>query len=185
MIAAYAIIDKRGLGRGQPGRIQMEEHDVKELEVRIVTLPPLQVASVTAYGAEPETQAWDKLEAWAKARGLWELGGERRVFGFNNPNPSPGTPEYGYEYWLTLTNDELMLLSENLGEATIRQFGGGRYAVTRCTGVERIAPMWKRLSVWVEDHVHRPGRQQWLEEHMAVGETLDDLVLDLYYPLAG
>ena len=25
-----------------------------------------------------------------------------RFFGFNNPNPSPGSPNYGYEQWLTV-----------------------------------------------------------------------------------
>ena len=68
--------------------------------VQIVTLEPMRVASAWAFGPNPEEMAWQKLVAWAESHDLLSTG--HRVFGFNNPNPSVGSPNYGYEYWLTV-----------------------------------------------------------------------------------
>ena len=56
------------------------------LEVRIITLEPMRVASVHAFGASPEEKAFSKLIAWARPRGLTEDPKTHRVFGFNNPD---------------------------------------------------------------------------------------------------
>ena len=70
---------------------------MEPIEVHIVQLAPMRVASAHGFGASPETLAWDKLTTWAKERGLWQDAAPRRFFGFNNPDPSPGSPNYGYE----------------------------------------------------------------------------------------
>ena len=74
-------------------------------DFRIVQLEPLRVASAHGFGEGPETLAWDKLTAWARERGLWQDGTSRRFFGFNNPDPSPGSPNYGYETWMTVGSE--------------------------------------------------------------------------------
>ena len=74
---------------------------MSELEIRIVELEPLRVACVNAYGASPEQDSWQSMETWAKPKGLLEVPG-LRTFGYNNPNPSPGTPNYGYDFWITV-----------------------------------------------------------------------------------
>ena len=153
-----------------------------DLEVRIVRLPPLRVASVHGFGTEPETLAWKKLVDWAEPKGLMDLT-KHRVFGFNNPDPSPGSPNYGYEFWITVGPEV-----QASGEATIKDFPGGMYAVTRCEVKDPwqdIPGTWKKLMVWHEGSTYKMGRHQWLEEHLSSSDTSpQELTLDLYLPIA-
>ena len=73
---------------------------MSELEVRIVQLEPMRVASAYGFGESPEDVAWTKLKTWMKETLINPE--EHRFFGFNNPNPSPGSPKYGYEQWITV-----------------------------------------------------------------------------------
>ncbi len=149
------------------------------LDVKIVELPAMRVVSVHAFGSEPEPKAWKKLQAWAKTHDMEAPSPGHRVFGFNNPNPSPGSPNYGYEFWVQVGPE-----IEAGDDATIKEFSGGRYAVTRCVGVEQIVATWKQLVAWRENSLYRYGDHQWLEEHISMGENPDDtLVLDLYMPI--
>jgi DNA gyrase inhibitor GyrI len=121
---------------------------MKEFNVRIVTLPPLRVICFNGFGPSPEGQAFDKAQAWLKAKGMWEDGKPRRVLGYNNPNPSPGSPNYGYDVWVTV--DETVQAE---GDARIINFPGGLYAVTRVEAGpngEGIYDTWQELAAWVE-----------------------------------
>jgi len=60
----------------------------------------MKVAAALGFGPEPEALAWEALTHWAASEGL-RLN-EHRLFGFNNPSPTPGSPNYGYEQWLVL-----------------------------------------------------------------------------------
>ena len=155
---------------------------MKPLDVRIVQLEPMRVASAHGFGESPETLAWDRLTAWAKARGLWQDGTARRFFGFNNPDPAPGSPNYGYETWMTVGPEV-----QSEGEITVKEFPGGRYAVTRCEVKfpgDDIPNTWKQLVAWVETSPHHPARHQWLEEHFFQGETnFEQFTLDLFMPI--
>jgi AraC family transcriptional regulator len=157
---------------------------MSESKVRIVELPPLRVASAQAYGPSPEEGAWEKLTAWAKPKGLLDDREAHRIFGFNNPDPSPGSPNYGYEFWIVVSPEV-----EPEGEIKIVDFPGGRYAVTRCEtrgDMEKIGEGWRRLVVWREKSAHGPAYHQWLEEFMGyTDEAEKELVLDLYMPIAG
>ena len=102
------------------------------LNVRIERLEPLHVASVHAFGPSPEGEAWAKLVAWAEPRKLLADPDAHRIFGFNNPNPSAGSPNYGYEFWIEVDED---VQADPV--VTVKTFGGGLYAVTRCKGVEQ------------------------------------------------
>jgi DNA gyrase inhibitor GyrI len=152
------------------------------MEVRIVRLKPMRVASVHAYGGSPELAAWDRMVNWAKARGLLDEPGDQRIFGFNNPDPSPGSPHYGYEFWIAVgpkvQSDET---------ATVKEFAGGLYAVTRCKGANTITDTWHRLATWLEDSQYEFGEHQWLEGHVgpvSTPQNVDELILDLYAPIA-
>jgi hypothetical protein len=79
-----------------------ENMTMSELIVQIVRLEPTRVAAALGYGASPEMEAWGKLLAWAESQGLLAEIHKHRFFGFNNPNPSPGSPNYGYEQWMTV-----------------------------------------------------------------------------------
>ena len=148
-----------------------------ELAVRIVKLEPMRVASAYGFGEQPEYIAWETLLSWAKSQGI-DLQG-RRFFGFNNPNPSPGSPNYGYEQWMTARPEE-----ETAERIEIKDFSGGLYAVTRCKGLQNIGEIWKQLAIWREGSRYQEAHHQWLEECFTPeAERLEDFVFDLYAPI--
>ena len=153
---------------------------MSELEVKIVKLEPMRVISFHGFGEEPENIAFQQLRGWAGPRGLLDEPLKTRVFGFNNPDPSPGSPNYGYEVWVEIK--EGMEIEEGL---TIKDFDGGLYGVTRIVGVEHIGPGWGGLVAWRESSKYKCGNSQWLEQSLTPGEVpLEELTLDLYIPIA-
>ena len=156
---------------------------MSDLDVRIVKLEPVRVASFWSFGESPETEAWEKLTAWASARGLLDDPEEHRMFGFNNPSPSPGSPNYGYEVWIEIGPD-----AEPEGVERIVDFDGGLYAVTRCEvpkgQFDVIGATWKRLVTWREDSAYKCATHQWLEKHVRMDAPGLEFILDLYLPIA-
>ncbi|NMB86969.1 MAG: GyrI-like domain-containing protein [Chloroflexi bacterium] len=150
----------------------------KSLDVRIIELPPAQVAAAVALGPAPEARAIQKLCAWAEEHDL--LGNHQgRVFGFNNPDPAPGTSEYGYEVWMVVAPGV-----QPGDEVTLKTFSGGLYAVTRCTGVENITSTWQALVDWLKSSPYQMGGHRWLEEHLDFpADAGDDFHLDLCLPV--
>ncbi len=156
---------------------------MSDIVVRIVKLPPMRVACVNGFGQGPEDIAFGRMKAWAGAHDL--LNKPYRLFGFNNPDPSPGSPNYGYDVWITV--DETVQAD---GEAKIIQFPGGLYAVTRLEVKDPGADIpgtWQKLVKWMEGSKYRHGRHQWLEEH--IGPLVEmggeqPFVLDLHLPIA-
>jgi len=155
---------------------------MEQLEVSIVTLPPMRVACINGFGESPEGQALEKMKAWAKLSNLY--GKPYRLFGFNNPDPTPGSPNYGYDVWLTLDSTV-----EVKGEARLLEFPGGLYAVTRCEvnkPWEDIPSTWQKMVKWMETSRFHHGRHQWLEEHIGALEVMEanqPFALDLYLPI--
>jgi DNA gyrase inhibitor GyrI len=156
--------------------------EMSDLDVRVVQLDPMRVAAALGFGPNPEELAWRLLLAWAGDSGLLERPEEHRFFGFNNPSPSPGSPNYGYEQWITVGPE---VASE--GEVEVKEFSGGLYAVTRCQ-LETITETWQQLVTWSETSRFRRAHHQWLEESIdpPVDGNLGDsqAVLDLYLPIA-
>jgi DNA gyrase inhibitor GyrI len=157
---------------------------MKELEVRIHSLEPLRVAAAHGFGQGPEPIAWEKLTAYIRKTGLLSDGQPHRFFGFNNPDPSPGSPNYGYEQWVTVGPE-----AQGEGEVKVKEFGGGLYAVTR-TSLAEITETWQAFFAWLEGTAYRFGSQQWLEEaiNFDLDQTVDqqgpeNLILDLYMPI--
>ena len=150
------------------------------IKVRIVELPPMKVASFHHFSDSPEETAYSKLEAWAKPRGLLKDPSKNRIFGFNNPNPSPGTPNYGYEFWLELEDDY------DAGEdVEIKDIPAGKYAVTRNFGIPNVGATWKALVEWVESSPYQFGNMECLEENLDPMETdHEKLLMDIYISLA-
>jgi DNA gyrase inhibitor GyrI len=155
---------------------------MSEIDVRIVKLPAMRVACVNGFGTEPEEQAFEKMKEWAKAHNL--LGKPYRLFGHNNPDPSPGSPNYGYDVWITV--NESMQAD---GETRIIEFPGGLYAVARIevkNPGDEIPATWQKLVKWMEASKYSHGRHQWLEEHLG---PLDEMggsqpfTLDLHLPI--
>jgi DNA gyrase inhibitor GyrI len=148
-----------------------------DLDVRIVELAPMRVASAYGFGESPETQAWEKILAFAQKNGLGRE--NARFFGFNNPNPAPGSPNYGYEQWITVDQD-----TKPEGDVRITEFGGGLYAVTRFKDVNNIGEVWQSLVLWREDSTYRMGHHQWLEELLTEPDVpYEEYEFDLYLPI--
>ena len=97
-----------------------------------------------------------------------------------NPDPAPGSLNYGYEQWMTVG-------AEDAGDAgvTIKEFPGGLYAVSRCEGLQTITETWHRLATWCEGSPYVMGQHQWLEECFTPDAVrVEDYVFDLYLPIA-
>jgi DNA gyrase inhibitor GyrI len=151
-------------------------------EVRMVTLEPMRVMAFHGFGEGPEMQAHAKLAAWSKQTGIQADGKTHRVFGFNNPDPTPGSPNYGYDVWITVGPDV-----KAGGEAQEINFEGGLYAVAHCdvkAPYDDIPQTWQKLVKWLEDSKYKHAKHQWLEEHLTLPvKDGDEFVLDLYLPV--
>ena len=166
-----------------------EIETMKDIEVNIVRLEAMRVASAQATGESPENAAWEKMRAWAEPEGLLEDLETHPVFGFNNPNPQPGKKEYGYEFWIKVGPD-----AEPEGDIQIKEIPGGLYAVTTCNLKEELESdffrengylsSWKKLVEWVESSPYSMDYStQCLETAHVPQATVDDLILYLYCPI--
>jgi DNA gyrase inhibitor GyrI len=159
-------------------------NSMENLEVRIETLPAMRVACFNGFGPSPENLAYGKLLAWARERHL--LDSPRRFFGYNNPDPSPGSPNYGYDAWMTV--DPGVPVD---GEARSIDFPGGLYAVTRVHAGpqgEGIFDTWQALAAWVENSRYKAEFRHriCLEESFSILDPQPDgsFTLDLFEPIA-
>jgi effector-binding domain-containing protein len=161
--------------------------------VKIIQLEPMRVATALGFGTTPEILAWNKIIEYAKSNNYLGNLKSHRFFGFNNPSPSPGSPNYGYEQWITVGPE-----AQAGHDVTILDFAGGTYAVARCEGIENIGVAWHNLVAWQEDsqYLKPPNYFQCLEEVLnpAVFITPDgqfndsedayqQVVFDLYLPV--
>ncbi|HNR02868.1 MAG TPA: GyrI-like domain-containing protein [Anaerolineaceae bacterium] len=158
---------------------------MSDRDVRIIKLEPMRVVSFLGFGASPEALAWNQLTEWAKPRGFLKESEKHPIFGFNNPNPSPGSPNYGYELWMGIEPGDLTPTDA----VETKDFAGGLYAVMRCVvpkgdfGV--IGSTWQKLSKWLEGSAYKFGSHQWLEKTVPCDLPDIEFVLDLYLPIAG
>lgn len=147
------------------------------LNVRIETLPAMRIASTLGFGTEPEHQSWTKLARWVEANHILNDGMAHRYFGFNNPDPSPASPNYGYEQWVTVG-----LNARGDDDVKVTDFAGGEYAVVRCV-LRDITPAWMQLVAWVEQSPYAFANGQCLEEYLGEGRPDLDKEFALYLPV--
>lgn len=153
---------------------------MSKLDIRIETLPPMRVISAYGFGPQPEGVAADKMNAFLQAKGLLAgYGSAIPHYGFNNPSPSSGSPNYGYEIW-AVTPPEV----EPEGDLRLVQFTGGLYAVTRFENLENIGRMWAELVKWRENSRYQEACHQWLEHLLNPLEPdMTKYVFELYLPI--
>jgi DNA gyrase inhibitor GyrI/DNA-binding transcriptional ArsR family regulator len=159
-----------------------------DMQVRVVKLKPMRVASVRAMSRTPESDAWLKMRAWAEPRGLLENPEEHLVFGFNSPNPTPGKEEYGYEFWIAVSSD-----IEPEGDVTIKEFDGGLFAVTTCNLKEETESeffrehgyleSYKNLKDWVKSSKYKLRKGPCLERAHDPSASEEELVLEIHMPI--
>ncbi len=155
---------------------------MSDLDVKIVQLESMRVAVAHGFGTSPESVAWDKILAFGRSKGLLDNPEGVRFFGFNNPSPTPGSPNYGYEQWMTVGTDV-----EAEGEIIIKELPSRRYAVTQFKGLENIGRVWQELVTWFEDSPHKkpPYWHECLEELLTrPGLPPEESVFNLYLPIA-
>ena len=149
---------------------------MKVADVRIVRLEPLRVACAHGFGSEPEKIAHEKINAFIAERGLDDY----RHFGFNNPSPSPGSSNYGYDIWITVGPDVV-----GTDEVEIKEFEGGLYGVSCCEGVQNLGSCWQALANWRDDSAYSEAQHQWLENLLTDPALPSEAyVFDLYIPIA-
>jgi len=161
---------------------------MNEMKVAIVELPPMKVVSFHGFGQGPEDIALAAMQDWASIHQYFDRD-NARCFGFNNPDPTPGSPNYGYEVWLPIQQQD------EINDANVKQFTGGTYAMAHCEGEmqnagEFIPSAWSKLMKWLENSSYQMGKHQWLEEQLADdGLTLPEmgktgkLSLNMYLPV--
>ena len=117
----------------------------KELNVRIVMLPPFTVASNHVIGQDPEETVGEPVDKFIRDTRLYEIKPDSRFFGFNHPNP--GILEegiHGYEVWVTIPDS--MEVPEPLVK---KKFEGGLYATLTIKFPE--FQYWGELERWVKN----------------------------------
>jgi len=153
---------------------------MSELEVKIIQMEPMRVACAHGFGESPEMLAWEQILAFAREKGIDTE--QARFFGFNNPNPSPGSPNYGYEQWMTVGPEV-----EAEGDIIIKEVPSRLYAVTHFKGISQIGEMWQQLVLWFEDSPYKkpPHWHECLEE-LLTGPYVppEEYVFNLYLPIA-
>ena len=165
-----------------------DETMTKEIQVEIVQLEPMTVARVQAISKTPEDDAWKKMVSFAEPKGLLKDLKKNPIFGFNNPNPSAGKEEYGYEFWIRI--DPNMKMEEGVEK---KKFSGGLYAVTRCNLTKEatsaflpkhgMLESWAKLGEWVKSSGYKKGKHQWLEKSLNPNKPDEDHLLDLHLPI--
>jgi DNA gyrase inhibitor GyrI len=149
------------------------------LNVRIETLEPMRVATVNVVSEHPETEAWERLKAWAEPKGLLKDPRRHPVFGFNNPSPSPDRKEYGYEFWICVGPEVT-----SGGGVEVREMAGGRFAVMTHRGYP-TPQVWKHLWDWVQGSSYQWRKTHELERIHDPLALEAEVVFDLYLPIEG
>jgi effector-binding domain-containing protein len=148
------------------------------MDVRIVELEPMRMISAYGFGANHEDLAWEKIKSFAEKRSINLKESSTTTFGFNNTNPSKGSPNYGYEIWLPVKDD-----IEPDGDLKIVNFNGGFYAVTTFKGLENIGTAWGNLVKWREGSKYINAHHQWLKELLTLDAPTEEFVFNLYLPI--
>jgi len=153
------------------------ERKLSELDVRFVDLEPMRVASFRAVSEAPEHEAFQMLHDWAHPRGFLNDLEKHPVFGFDNPRPTEGRKEYGYEFWVKVGD------GYKEDGVTLKDVPPARYAVTTCHSLKDIGRDWMRLWEWAKANGYEIGDAEWLEKTHDPLASDEELVLDLYLPV--
>lgn len=151
---------------------------MSNLKVEIEELDGFDYLRFHGFGESPETLAAEKLTAWAEPRGLLDTP-QNPIYGFNNPNPSKGSPNYGYEFWLVVDPAR-----DDVGEMEALHFDGGLYAVAVSETGPEIGEIWGKLVKWREGSKYHHASHQWMEKALTfTTATFETMRLGLYLPI--
>ena len=104
------------------------------------------------------------------------------VFGFNNPPPESGKPEYGYEFWIRVDDT-----TDSAEGVEVKEYSGGHFAVTTCKlyGDPRgaVPEVWQWLLGWVHSNGYEWRHVHELEGVRDPSAPVEEVFLDLYLPI--
>ena len=136
-------------------------------DVRIVYLPPSDVAAYQYEGDEPEMHVNQVVDSFVRQTDLTVIKPDIRHYGFNAPNPVDETNYHGYEIWITIPENY-----DVPAPLVKKRFEGGLYAA-------HMIPFgafeeWGWLMEWVMSSKKYEYRGNWnganqfgcLEEHL-------------------
>ena len=117
---------------------------LNDKNVRIVYLPPSDVAAYQYEGPDPEDVVNKTMTDFVVKSGLPRVKPDLRLYGFNCPNPSDATGAHGYEMWVTIP--------EGFGvpaPLVKKHFNGGMY----CAHMIPIGAFeeWALLEKWMSE----------------------------------
>jgi DNA-binding transcriptional MerR regulator/DNA gyrase inhibitor GyrI len=110
--------------------------------VRIIYLPPGEVAASHYFGENPETNAGSAMDEFIRRREIPRIKPDFRIYGFNNPSPR-GNETYGYEFWSTIPDG-----FDVDAPLVKKRFAGGLYAA-HCIKMGDFHE-WELLMKWIE-----------------------------------
>lgn len=156
---------------------------MKEFEIRIEELRPMQVAVFRGYGKKPELEAHALATAFAQEKGLIKQDNTLNTFGFNKPAPwVTSDEEYGYEIWVVVGPEV-----EVPAYVMRKEFPGSLCAVTSIDKLADIGQAWEYLYKWVQDnHAYEYAHMEGLKQVLSpLGTKEEDLAFNLYLPVLG
>ena len=162
------------------------------MDIKVVELKPMKVASSHYIGENPEINAIKRLIKWAQSKNALNKNKKYHFFGFNNPNPSKDNPVYGYEVWMPLDDDV-----EGDDKIRIKEYKGGLFAVIEMTFSDFISNNgWNTFhsaESWMKENMYEyDSTVQWLEEHIVTkkgienfmkNNDLSEWLIGLYMPI--
>jgi DNA gyrase inhibitor GyrI len=155
---------------------------MENMDVRIERLGAMRVAALRGYGEDAEGDGWKAMKAWAGSKGLLDDLEQHPVFGFDYHGDST-EGQRAYEYWIGVGDD-----TKSDSVAEVKAFKGGLYAVATCQVLDEpwdnIPAAWNKLVVWRKESKYKCGLHQSLEKPVDPFASPEDLVLDLYLPIA-
>ena len=166
-------------------------NQLTDKNVRIVYLPPSDVAAYQYEGDDPEMHVQQVVDAFVRENNLTAVKPDLRHYGFNAPNPIDETNHHGYEMWVTIPEGFPVL-----APLVKKHFEGGLYGA-------HMIPFgafeeWGWLDQWVrgnEKYEYRGAGDHrdmfgWLEEHLNYVNRVhlpdpegDGMQLDLLIPI--
>ncbi|NHJ05588.1 MAG: ArsR family transcriptional regulator [Candidatus Heimdallarchaeota archaeon] len=156
-----------------------KDDSFENLRVHYETLPPMRVACFHVISKTPENDASKKMSKWMKENNIFFDSEKHPTFGFDNPRPTQGKEEYGYEFWLKVEDD-----FEPKDDVKLKDIPSFYYVVTTCWRLTDIGRDWMHLDRWIREHDYEIIRDTpCLERAHISGVTEEELILDLMVPI--
>ena len=100
------------------------------------------------------------MDMFIRSSKLYEIKPDARMFGFNNPEPQPGSDYHGYEDWITIPDD-----MEVASPIVKKHYDGGLYAAYTINFPDFYE--WNFLKEWVKNsEKYQEDHRDYLEEHL-------------------